>query len=213
MPWAGINLAGRPTGAIVDLAEQLSQASGVAIQIAVVPYGRAAHMLIEGEADLMFAVSAGARNDLPSPIAELGKEEIVLLGGPGSMYVRLADLHRKTVGHLRKATFVSAFAEDADIAKYEFSSYEQGIQMLMRRRIDALIGSRITIDYTLRHLAIPAPSLSRPFLVSHSGIVLYVSKRAATPNLVANLKKACDFLRRKKSLEILLRAYLPGARW
>jgi hypothetical protein len=60
-------------------------------------------------------------------------------------------------------------------------------------------------------LAISSSGLAAPFLVSHNAVVLYVSKRAATPELVALLKMACERLQRQKTLAGLLRGYLQGA--
>ncbi|MRW82645.1 hypothetical protein GJ698_00890 [Pseudoduganella sp. FT26W] len=209
MPWSGLDATGQPCGAIVDLVRRLSQSSGIRIDITVVPYGRAARMLIENDADLMVAVNGAHGTILPPPIAELGQEDIVLLGAPGSRYARMADLRQKTVGYLRGATFVPAFADDPAIRKYAFDSYQQGIRMLSIHRFDALIGSGRTIDYTLRHLGMTTQDMAKPFLVSHNAIVLYISSGAQTPGLLARLKTACHHLRRQRALEACLRHYLP----
>jgi polar amino acid transport system substrate-binding protein len=204
MPWAGRDTHGRATGVVVDMAQLLASASGLAIDTSALPYARAATMLAHGQMDLMLAFDTGALAGLPPPLATIGSEDIIIVGRRGSNYHALDDLCGRTVGHLRRATFFPAFANAACLLRYEVNSYEQGLRMLAVGRIDAMLGVRSTIDYAVAQARIDAGSLGTPLVLAQAGLALYAAPQLVAPAQLARLRDACAQLRRQQRLPELL---------
>ncbi|NYE60671.1 ABC-type amino acid transport substrate-binding protein [Duganella sp. 1224] len=207
MPWAGHDAAGRLRGVAIDLARQLSSLTGRPIVPRAVPYARAVAMLTSGGADLMMAIDASTRHDLPPPLASLGTEDIILLGRPGAGYARLDDLCGRKVGLLRSASFSSALRVLSCLQRYEINSYEQGLRMLRQGRLDAIAGVRATTDFAIRHLALRQDDFGPLLVAGQADIVLYLAPHAATPTLAASLRQACAQLLREKQIPALLAQY------
>lgn len=207
MPWAGRDAAGRLYGASVEMAPYLSALTGRTIVVRAVPYARAVAMLAGGGADLMLAVDAGTQPGLPSPLASLGTEDIILLGRRGVSYASVEAFCGRKVGMLRSASFASARRMLACLQRYEINSYEQGLNMLRQGRLDAVGGVRATADYAIRRLGLQPADFGRPLVAGQAGIVLYLAPHAATPALEASLRQACAQLLRKKQMPALLAQY------
>jgi polar amino acid transport system substrate-binding protein len=207
MPWAGRDAQGRPAGVVVDMARLLAAASGVAIDTIAVPYARATAMLAGGKVDLMLAFDTGTVAGMPAPLDMLGGEDIVILGRHGSSYRSLDDLCGCTVGHLRRATFIPAFANAACLRRYEVNSYEQGLRMLALQRLDAMLGVRSTIDYVVSQQRMDAGDFGAPLVLTRAGLALYVAPQVKDKALVARLHDASELLRRQHQLPALLALY------
>ncbi|MET0319410.1 MAG: transporter substrate-binding domain-containing protein [Duganella sp.] len=204
MPWAGRNDQGRPAGVVVDMARLLATASGTAIDTIALPYARAAAMLAHGKVDLMLAIDTGTLAGLPAPLDMLGGEDIVIVGRHGSGYRSLDDLCGRTVGHLRRATFIPAFANAGCLRRYEVNSYEQGLRMLMLQRLDAMLGVRSTIDYVVGQQRMDAGGFGAPLVLARAGLALYVAPQLRDRALIARLHDASELLRRQQQLPALL---------
>jgi ABC-type amino acid transport substrate-binding protein len=199
MPWAGYTQQGRPTGALIELTAQLSKLSGVALDILLVPYGRAPHMLTNGGTDLMLSIDV---NTPGTPIESVGMVEIMMVGRNGFRFQQLEDLHGKTVSYLRGARYADLEA-DQRILKHAVDSYEQALRMLLAGRIDVLVGVGDSIEYALRKLETPMALVSPRYRLSRGNLALY-SVPAIDQQISLALQSACRQLRQKRLLDELL---------
>jgi ABC-type amino acid transport substrate-binding protein len=207
MPWAGHDAVGRLRGVAVDIAQHLSSLISRPIVPQAVPYARAAAMLAGGSADLMIAIDASTRPDLPAPLASLGTEDIILLSRPGASYRKLDDLCGRKVGLLRSANFAATLRMYPCLLHYEINSYEQGLRMLRQGRLEAVAGVRSSTDYAIRRLGLQPGDFGPLLVAGQADIVLFLAAQTATPALTASLRQACAQLLRQKQMPALLAQY------
>jgi len=206
MPWAGRRKDGQLDGAAVDMAALLSSISGLPIVTRAVPYARAIAMLASGDADLMLAVDATAEAGLPAPLATVGAEDVVIIGKRGARHANPDELCGHQVALLRRARF--ALSLPSCVRRYETSSYEQGLHMLLQGRLDGVAGVRATMDYAIRHLGLKAADLDEALVIGQANISLYLSaKAAAMPAVAARLQQACRQVQRQKKMPALIAQY------
>jgi len=204
MPWGGRNADGQLAGVAVDLASQLSSLSGLPITTTAVPYARAIAMLAGGTADLMLAIDASTSQTRP-PLATLGTEDVVVVGRRGTRYTSVEALCGRRVALLRRASFASSL--HTCIARYETSSYEQGLRMLLQGRLDGVAGVRASMDYAIRHLGHKPADFGAPLVVGQADLCLYLSQQTATPAITTRLRQACAQLLLQKQMPALLAQY------
>lgn len=205
-PWALRDQHGRAGGVFIDLARQLAQASGVGLELLVVPYPRAIAMLAASDADIMFSVGGDALQRVALPVATLADDDIILIARAGERLQSLADLRGKTVGHVRGAEYDAAFSADPAIIKYATSNYEQDVRMLLLKRIDAAIGVRTGLQYAARLQGADRGSL-QALLLRRTQISLYLARRHADPRLAEQLRAACAMLYQRQAMRQLVRLY------
>lgn len=206
-PWAQRDEHGRVKGVFIDLARQLEQTSGVALELLVVPYPRAVAMLASNDADMMFSVGSATLERVALPLATLADDDIIMLFRAGERLQSLADLRGKTVGHVRGAEYDAAFSADTSIIKYATRNYEQDVQMLLLKRIDAAIGVRTGLQYAARMLDADRGSLAPALLLRRAQISLYLGRRHADPRLAEKLQAACATLYQRQAMRQLVHLY------
>ncbi|WP_166454795.1 substrate-binding periplasmic protein [Duganella aquatilis] len=199
MPWAGIDAHGQPFGALIDLTAQMAQLSGLPITPIPVPYGRAPYMLRSGGSDLMLSIDISPTGG--TAIEHVGTVEIMIVGRDKFRYERLNDLHGKTVGHLRHATYSPELEADQSIRKHAFDSYEQGVRMLLAGRFDAMIGVGDSIEYALSR---SGGAVSQRYVLARGRIGLYADASVGA-GATAALQNACKQLRQKHVMDTLLK--------
>ena len=201
---------GGASGLLVEVIAALAARSGIAIDNVVVPYPRAMAMMASGEADLLMSIANSRLVSVARPVALVFEGEVVAVGRAGSRYARLADLRGKVVAHIRGVEYNAAFEADRQIRKYETSSIEQSLKMLLEHRVDAAVGSRESLLYAMRAMGRSREQLGAPMAIGHIYIRMYLSYRikdgAATDALVG----AMDALRDGGAVAKLRAGYFTG---
>jgi ABC-type amino acid transport substrate-binding protein len=208
-PWTVHGAAGG--GVFFELAQQLAQQAGIALDPVVVPYARAATLLARGEVDLMFSIDTARMRRTAVAGVHLSMEEVVVLTPRGVTVGSLADLRGKTVGRLRDADYDDAFAADAAIIKYDTASYEQELRMLLKGRIDAVIGVRSALLYALKEIGVAPTRLAPPWVLRQAPLALFMTQRVRDSEAGAALQAACQVLAERKAMATLIARYMDSA--
>jgi ABC-type amino acid transport substrate-binding protein len=198
---------GSSRGLFSDLLQLLAQRSGLAISNTVVPYPRAMAMMASGEADLLIAINNTTLDKIAAPLALAFKSEVVAVGRAGSRYASLADLRGKTVAHIRSAEYNAEFEHDALIRKYETSSIDQTLRMLLEGRVDAAVGFRDSLLYTLREMGLARERLGAPLPMGERSVWIHLSRRVQDAEIATTLLQAMDGLRHNGAVDELLKQY------
>src|SRR5471032_250929 len=209
-PFGSFDAAGRAVGVYVDLAASLSRESGIAFSNTVAPYPRAMAMMERGDADLVFSIPNSKLEQVARPLLALFKGDIVIVGRAGTRYKDLADLHGKMVGQIRGAEYVPAFLSDTAISKHETISTEQTMRMLLEGRLDAAIGFRHAMFYSLRSMKVAREKLGPTLLLTQLDVFMYLARSIRDPVIAATLLKAMTALRDRGVVKDILERYFGG---
>lgn len=209
-PYGLRGLNGAPAGLYADLLDAMAKRSGIAIDNVVVPYPRSMAMIASGEADILISIFNSRLLNLARPLAIAFKGEVVVLGRAGSRYASIADLRGKVVAHIRSAEYHPDFHADPLIRKHETSSIDQTVRMLLEGRVDAAVGFRDSLLYTLREMGLPRERLGPSLAIGYCDVSLYLSRRVQDAGVAALLASTMEALREGGTVGDLLKRYFAG---
>jgi ABC-type amino acid transport substrate-binding protein len=210
VPYGLLDSSGQPAGMMVDFQKQLAAESGVAMEVAVVPYPRAVAMMVAGDADLLFSFPNPQLREHAHQLGVIGTADVVVMGLAGRRFGSAEELRGKRVGHIRGAEYDIALQSDPAVARHETVTYEQTVRMLLEGRYDAMLGVRPSFLYTMRRLGVPRQKLGPELVLRKGELLLHYSRKRYQPQTAAALVRALASLRERGALAALFKAYEDG---
>lgn len=199
---------GQVTGLHYDTMKRIVEEAGFAFEAELAPFARVLKQIETGEADLTCMFQNESINKFAIIIVTRSSNRNVVFGHAGTSYARLEDLHGKVVANIRGANYGDDFNNDAKIKKYWTSGYSQNLEMFARNRVDAVVGPELGILYTAKGMGLSFDMFGKPLVLNVKEDYIFLSKKSATDDIVAKLKKAAERLREAGVFEDIQRAYL-----
>lgn len=128
------------SGIYYDLANLLVAESKLNSQHLIYPYARIISELKNGKTDLTIMFKYKELEDYVICIAPLPSLHNIVIGLKGSRFDSISDLEGRTIAYLRGARFSEEIDSNDKIKKQRTNDFRQGIKMLVRGRVDAIIG-------------------------------------------------------------------------
>ena len=155
------------------------------------PYARILHNLKSATLDLaLIFKNSSISNDIDY-IGPVSYSKIVVASQNNISVKSYADLKNlKNIAVIRNAEFNSDFDNDKSLHKVSVDSYQQAIRMLKHKRVDAVIGSLVGIDYALQQQNMSKNILQNALYISKKEWGLHISKSSQFQSLLPALKKA-----------------------
>ena len=145
---------GKLTGLDIDVLDQLSQRTGLRFEVQRAPWARGLAALQNGKADLMTGLAKTPEREgyihyLPQPYYACAPR---FYAAPAQVkalqsYSQLAGL---TIGHVLESAYFEPFDSDQQLRKTAVNTESQLLEMLVRGRLQAVIGTDCQVDYELR---------------------------------------------------------------
>lgn len=176
--FAAMDTSGNYVGVTVDYLNETIKRSQLPIEIRVLPGSRALSDFIEGKLPYLSFIRDERMHEFAVPLSHLGSISQVALTPKDKPVLGFDDLKSLTlVGIVRAGVPTGPLVEDPDIKRFEVNDVEVGLRMLMNRRIDALVASKIgimklVVDHKLQDFV----TWTR---VGTLGFTLYAHKNAA----------------------------------
>jgi ABC-type amino acid transport substrate-binding protein len=206
-PWTYPNSRANFNGIETEIINELSRLSGVAIEIKVVPYARELLMLEKGAAVLTVGVRTDKIDQLTMPLAKLGTEDVIIVSLLGSNILSVDDLPGKLIAQVRDAEYLSASISDPRIRKYDTNGYEQSVNMLLEKRVDAVIGLRTSLSYAIRQNPKAESRISPAFKLTSREFCILVSRNFRDPEMLRQLQDGAKKLVQKNFFEHVRNEY------
>ncbi len=197
-----------PQGIFYDIAKQVILEAGYTPSIQIFPYPRVVDNLITGKADMSILMENATIEKTCDAIAPILKVESIIVGLKGNNFPDLLSLHGKTVGVVRLAKYHSEFDQDLKIDKYEVNSYEQGLNMLISKRFDAVVGTKISLYYTLARQGYSAEILDTPLVLNSKIVSIQYSKESANPQAKNKIAQAVRKLIKQGEINKIIESYI-----
>jgi polar amino acid transport system substrate-binding protein len=136
----GIESNKNRSGIYYDLANTLITESKLHSQHLIYPYARIISELKNGKTDLTIMFKYNELKEHVIYIAPLPSLHNIVIGLKGNRFESISDLEGKTIAYLRGARFSEAIDTNGKIKKHRTNDFRQSIKMLVRGRVDAIIG-------------------------------------------------------------------------
>ena len=145
---------GALSGLDIDLLDQLSQRTGLRFEVQRAPWARGLAALQNGKADLMTGLAKTPEREgyihyLPQPYYACAPRFYAAPAQAKALqsYSQLASL---TIGHVLESAYFEPFDSDQQLRKTAVNTENQLLEMLVRGRLQAVIGTDCQVDYELR---------------------------------------------------------------
>lgn len=194
------------SGIYYDLANLLIKDSELNSHHRIYPYARIISELKTGKTDLTIMFKYKELKDYVVYIAPLPALANVVIGLKGNRFKSISDLEGKTLGYLRGAKFSDEIDTNIKIKKYRTNDFSQGIKMLARGRIDAIIGPMepiISAAYSIGMVNI----FDEPLYVSERTPWLQISRKSKLQMSVNQIRAAFNNILTRGELKKLQHKY------
>lgn len=201
----------KPHGIDVEIMHELSQRSGVAFDIQLVPFKRLIENLKVGATDLGMAVLRNPEREafaLYSGVLHNSTYVLFTNKGREFRFETLEHLRGKSIGRVRGFFISEAF--DAEVAAgritvSDSAAAEQSIKMLQAGRVDAISGQSVVTRYLAREMGLVDKLVALPqVLTPDRPAYLVISKASAVPDkerLGEKLRAALEAMHKDGSVD------------
>ncbi|MDL0430130.1 transporter substrate-binding domain-containing protein [Marinobacter sp. TBZ242] len=190
-PWAYEGDNGEPQGSLVEVAERLSELTGIPVVPRLRPQRRAIVELRNGTANFTILFQNPQLDVEAINVISVTRVNILLAAMAESEYpLTLSELKGRRVAYIRGTYLGEAFERDADVVKVPVTAISQAVELLSLGRISAILASDHNIYRTLSSL-----NLNRDLLRYHEHVpgqvgTLYMSRAASRPEAASRFSEA-----------------------
>jgi ABC-type amino acid transport substrate-binding protein len=194
-------------GSSFELANAIAARAGYQFENSLLPYARILSYLKDGTVDLAVLVLNDRVNDVALPIAHIQNVDFILVGRIGNEIDGVDDLAGKNVGYLGNSVIVANMIKDTAVTAFQADNYESLVKMLMADRIDAIIGPRINVYWSLKQLNFGASDVNKPISLKKIKLYLVHSKKTITDSRRSELESAIAQLQESGAISDIIRNY------
>ena len=184
----GIESSNKLSGIYYDLTNLLLKKLNYECTHLIYPYVRIIHELKTGKTDLSIMFKYKELEPFVQYLYPLPTLKNVVLGRKGLNLVSIDSLTGKTIAYLRGAKFSDKIDDNKSIKKYMVDNFNQGLLMLNKGRVDAIIGPLQPIRHAANKLHLPEDFFGLPLIVSERTPWLQLSNKSLNKISVEQLK-------------------------
>lgn len=196
-PFGFMTEDGQMTGIHYDTMKRIAEEAGFTFAAEIAPFARIIEQLKNGYADLAMMY----RNERIEEAAVIvgptvRTDRIVIFGRKGVDYTSSEALHGKVVAHLRGAHYDDALAADEAIKKYYTTSYQQSLDMFLKKRVDAIVAPEYGLLFEAKSNGMPLDMFGEPLVLNIKTTYLFLSKKTMDDETLKILRITLDRLRK-----------------
>jgi len=181
-------------GVYFELMELLLAKNKLANKHYIDPYARIMHELKIGTTDLTIMFKYSELEPYVTYIYPLPALKNVIIGRNHDHFPTVESLNGKVIAYLRGAKFSDSVDNNSSIGKQEVMDFNQGLILLKKGRVDAIIGPLAPIKSAARRLSLKDEFFGEPLVVSQRTPWLQVSNKSLDKVSVEQLKASLVLL-------------------
>lgn len=193
-----------------EASKLLIQESGLEARIRVVPFRRMLDDLAVGRSDLAIFYDSSRSREVADLVAVTVTKPTILVSRPGLVLDDLDSLSGRLVAKPGAGRYEAAFDALTDVDLYPLESYSQGIDLLVRGKVDGMIGGQFLIMNELRQVGVSLEDMGGSFVVSQRTQALHISKKSQHRDKIQLLAQTINRLRDEGRLVELLHLTSQG---
>ena len=202
-----IDQSGLVKGSSYDIMNHIANEASLTHHNSLIPYGRIIAYLETGKIDTALLVLDETVTKVAIPLIYIQDVNFIVVGKSGTEINQLEDLEEKIVGYLRLTPNAKKLMGNLNIQKVEGSKYTHMIEMLLRNRIDVLVGPKSNIYWALKKLNYSPDELGKPFELQKAEMHLVYSKKTANEKTISELIIAAQKLKKSKVIQNIINKY------
>lgn len=201
-PWAYEADNGELRGSLIEVAERLSDLTGIPVEPQLRPLRRAIVELRSGTVNFTILFQTPELDIEAINVGSVTQVNILLAAMAGSDYpLTLSDLKGKRVAYIRGTYLGEEFEYDTDVLKVPVSAVSQALDLLSLGRISAILASDHNIYRTLSSRDLSRDLLRYRRHVPGQKGALYMSRKSSRPEVARKFSAAIDRLNANGELD------------
>lgn len=205
-PWGYASKTGEPAGVLVAITDRMADLADVPIKYRLRPQKRALAELKSGAADFVVLFESPESEAAGKRIATLLESRVVLTTRPAQDFKNLEDLAGGSVGFVLGTYYGKAFDDTDNIKKIPVHNLQNGLEMLDRGRIDALIHYDVMLERVIYANDYDASDFRSHVLSDGREGLLLISRRSPLKDYVPLFQKALRQMRANGEIVELVRS-------
>lgn len=206
LPPYGFVTKGMISGLCYELGDIIAREAGLEAINRIRPLARGVEDIVDGTADMIIMIPSEEILHWADNLGSILPLEVVIFGRVQTPLRTLRDVRGKVVAHVRGAGYQDSKSRELGIVPYPSGSYEQSLKMLLSKRVDAVMGPKMGLQYTARRLGLPRRAFGPPLVVSVAQGSVFLSKRVKA-DVAARVAEAVERILRDGTMQRLLDKY------
>ncbi|QJB56219.1 transporter substrate-binding domain-containing protein [Pseudodesulfovibrio sp. zrk46] len=194
LPPYGYKDKGEFVGMSYEIGNALAEKSGYEPNNKLAPLARAVNDLASGTTDVVIMFPTPNVERVAHSVGTVMNVQCVVLARSETVLRSERDLRGKTLASVRGALYDSGACKRNGVILQPVENYEQGVKMLLARRVDGVIGPRLGLLYTVEKMRLPPKAFGKPFVVTTTPACLFLSTKSDSPEMRDRLAKALEVL-------------------
>ena len=197
----------KETGLAYEIGSLLAQEAGYTPNNTIAPLSRSVNDLSTGSAEITIMLPTPEVERIATQIGPVLSVESVVIGRAGTPMRNFSQIRGMTLAAVRGAKYDDRLNKSNGIITYPVESYEQGLKMLMAKRVDGMIGPKLGLFHTAQKMGLPKRSFGTPLILSSTDAVLFISNMTVTPEKIRRLQDALKRLQQNDRIKSLIEKY------
>ena len=165
---------GTLSGVYPEISREIAKRAGLKIKLEASPLARMWLQFSGGQYDIMYALPNEEHGRHGRHLADLFNLQIIAVARKDIRVCRISDLKNNVVGTLRRVAYRPRQDQVPAENLRSANSYDQLVRMLSVARIDAIIGTDLSIIHLFKKYDLTPDELSRPLSAQNSpGLCLW----------------------------------------
>jgi ABC-type amino acid transport substrate-binding protein len=197
-------------GIFADIMQSVGKRSGFDFKVGVFTISRLLKQLKRKQSDCSILLKIPTLDQMFVPIGSIGWEvETVIYAKPPYRINKYEDLYGLNVAVPRGAQFGHKFDQDDQIARYYTDTYRRSVTLLNSDKVEAVIGTRPSLDYIFAKKGIALNAVSKPYVLDKKEIYVYCRTGVFNQTEIKRLKHELQSLRANGEIAHIINQYLP----
>lgn len=207
-----ININRQMAGYHVDFLNELEAHSGLCINKKLIPYSRALKGLKFGEYDGgIVARTSELGNDIKY-LTRLITAKTIIIPKQGLNLTSFQDLSNITIGRFRGVDLNDTPVRDLNLSLVDLYSYNHGLRMLKKGRIDALVGNTLGLSIIGKLNMLNEVNLAGSLVIGKREVWFVASKKKNKARIIEKLQKSSQLMVDNGTVDRILTKYF-GKNW
>lgn len=212
-PLGFLNKEGELVGVQTEYINAIAKASGVCINLRLLPYARIWQSIKNGQHDGGIVFRSESRSHLVEYVESIRRMTTIVVPLKSVPLKKYDDLKGKVIGRMRKSHLNDKFDKDPDIIFTGLNNYEQAAQMIKVHRVDAITGSAVVMFYQLKkNDVLDEVNFEQKFILGSKVQWLQLSKHSKHLDKIPKLKEAIQRLKQNGTFDKIMDKYY-GIQW
>ena len=197
-------------GLFVDFGEEIGRRAGVDVVQEIVPISRVMKNLIHGLSDCaIFLLSPWSEERFVPVGPVLDRFESVIVSRKGLRLRRVEDLHGSLLAQPRGSYQGFPISEDPGIRRHLTNGYEQSARLLEAGRVDAIVGTALSIFHYLSDLGMDREDIGDILVFDSKPVWLQCAREVLPEEVLDRLRRATNSLKSEGFFSMLEESYTP----